>query len=348
MAKISNIFKEEPKKAELHPRRVTRWIHYTKLTDNPAQYRYGKTAEEKEALKESIRQKEEALADLIEADGEVLQDLLVRKTNTDEYEIIAGHHRKNACRILVEERGLEQYAMLPCIVKEFSDIRAQFSCYSSNGYAKKTEYEIMCELEGMSHLLRTYPEEFPNLPSGRLADKLAAQLQMSKSTIGEYRTIANNLGEKGMQAFQSGNLKKSAAVEMATLPEEEQEELLEKGITNHKEIKQYKKTREEVKEVPNFETAPCIRFDTEEECNNFLDNYRSWQVWDRNKLTGETCYRCEIGKGTAIILREYKWTSFQKESYACDYFLWQPEMHFFRDASCMREDLIKQLLKEQS
>lgn len=238
--------------------------------------------------------------------------------------------------------------MLPCIVKEFSDIRAQFSCYSSNGYAKKTEYEIMCELEGMSHLLRTYPEEFPNLPSGRLADKLAAQLQMSKSTIGEYRTIANNLGEKGMQAFQSGNLKKSAAVEMATLPEEEQEELLERGITNHKEIKQYKKTREEVKEVPNFETAPCIRFDTEEECNNFLDNYRSWQVWDRNKLTGETCYRCEIGKGTAIILREYKWTSFQKESYACDYFLWQPEMHFFRDASCMREDLIKQLLKEQS
>lgn len=137
MAKISNIFKEEPKKAELHPRRVTRWIHYTKLTDNPAQYRYGKTAEEKEALKESVRQKEEALADLIEADGEVLQDLLVRKTNTDEYEIIAGHHRKNACRILVEERGLEQYAMLPCIVKEFSDIRAQFSCYSSNGYAKK-------------------------------------------------------------------------------------------------------------------------------------------------------------------------------------------------------------------
>ena len=67
----------------------------------------------------------------------------------------------------------------------------------------------MCELEGMSHLLRTYPEEFPNLPTGRLADKLAAQLQMSKSTIGEYRTIANNLGETGMQAFQAGKLKKS-------------------------------------------------------------------------------------------------------------------------------------------
>ena len=46
-----------------------------------------------------------------------------------------------------------------------------------------------------------------------------------------------------MQAFQAGKLKKSAAVELATLPEEEQEELLKQGIVNHKEIKVYKKVR---------------------------------------------------------------------------------------------------------
>ena len=45
MAKISNIFKEETRKADLHPKRVTHWIHYTKLKDNPAQYRYGKTVQ---------------------------------------------------------------------------------------------------------------------------------------------------------------------------------------------------------------------------------------------------------------------------------------------------------------
>ncbi len=105
MAKISNIFKEETKKADLHPKRVTHWIHYTKLKDNPAQYRYGKTMQEREELKGEVRRKEEALADLIEADGEVIQDLLVRKIDTDEYEIIAGHHRRNACKILVEERN---------------------------------------------------------------------------------------------------------------------------------------------------------------------------------------------------------------------------------------------------
>ena len=100
MAKISNIFKEETRKADLHPKRVTHWIHYTKLKDNPAQYRYGKTVQEREELKVEIRRKEEALADLIEADGEVIQDLLVRKIDTDEYEIIAGHHRRNACKAM--------------------------------------------------------------------------------------------------------------------------------------------------------------------------------------------------------------------------------------------------------
>ena len=143
MAKISNIFKEETKKADLHPKRVTHWIHYTKLKDNPAQYRYGKTVQEREELKVEIRRKEEALADLIEADGEVIQDLLVRKIDTDEYEIIAGHHRRNACKILVEERNQENYAMLPCIIRNLSDVRSEFTCYSSNGYAAKTDYEIM-------------------------------------------------------------------------------------------------------------------------------------------------------------------------------------------------------------
>ena len=115
--------------------------------------------------------------------------------------------------------------MLPCIIRNLSDVRSEFTCYSSNGYAAKTDYEIMCELEGMSHLLRTYPEEISNLPAGRLADKLAAQLQMSKAqseNIGQSQIIWE---KRGCRAFQAGKLKKSAAVELATLPEEEQEEL---------------------------------------------------------------------------------------------------------------------------
>ena len=128
------IFQRRNKKADLHPKRVTHWIHYTKLKDNPAQYRYGKRCRRREELKGEVRRKEEALADLIEADGEVIQDLLVRKIDTDEYEIIAGHHRRNACKILVEERNQESYAMLPCIIRNLSDVTGlNLPANSSNG-----------------------------------------------------------------------------------------------------------------------------------------------------------------------------------------------------------------------
>ena len=87
MAKISNVFQKEDVRKEVHPKRITKWIHYTKLKTNKDQYCEAKDEEEIQAL-----------ADLIEASGEVLQDILVRKTDTDEYEIIAGHKRTAACR----------------------------------------------------------------------------------------------------------------------------------------------------------------------------------------------------------------------------------------------------------
>ena len=91
MAKLGDVFKKDNMtKAETHPRRITKWIHYTKLKSNKYQYCDAKDKEELEAL-----------ADLIEADGEVLQDVLVRKINADEYEIIGGHKRTHACLSLI-------------------------------------------------------------------------------------------------------------------------------------------------------------------------------------------------------------------------------------------------------
>lgn len=94
MAKISNVFLKEEVKKTIHPKRITKWIHYTKLVRNEKQYCDAKDKEEIEGL-----------ADIIEADGTVLQDLLVKKLDADEYKIIAGHKRHAACKLLVEERG---------------------------------------------------------------------------------------------------------------------------------------------------------------------------------------------------------------------------------------------------
>ena len=92
MARLSNVFnnKEEIKKED-HPRRIIKWIHYSKLKENAEQYCPARDREEIEAL-----------ADLSEAAGEVLENLSVSKLDTDEYKIIAGHKRCQACKMLVE------------------------------------------------------------------------------------------------------------------------------------------------------------------------------------------------------------------------------------------------------
>lgn len=229
MAKIDSIFKKDSiQKADGHPKRITKWIHYTKLKTNKYQYCDAKDKEELEAL-----------ADLIEADGEVLQDVLIRKTDADEYEIIAGHKRKQACQILVEERGKEQYAFIPCIVKDISDVRAEFQVYSSNGHHEETPYETTYKLERMKYLLETYPEEFPDFQSGRMVERLAKMYNMKKTTVGEYQKIAKNLGETAMEAFRNGEIDKSAAVTLAGMAEAEQNHVIEQGISKDVEIKQY-------------------------------------------------------------------------------------------------------------
>lgn len=338
MARIDSIFKSETKKAAPHPKRITQWIHYTKLCDNEAQY-----------CNETSKEEIEALADLIEADGEVLQDLLVKKTDTDEYKIIAGHKRRRACRLLVEERGKEEFALVPCVVQNISDVRAEFQLYSSNGHHEKTEYEKMHELERMKHLLENYPEEFPQISAGRMVEKLAKLLKMKKTTVGEYLTISKNLGEKGMEKFRSGELKKSAAVELSSLPEEKQDELIDQGRTSHKDIKAIKQTekafenisstkeQEEVEKEAEVEAEaipqeqPCDAAEelkgeaaaknttdlpimkNKEQRKAFLESYHEWGVWYVDKHIGCTYYKYDFNNGARLIVETYrqpqtKWT----------------------------------------
>lgn len=233
MAKIDSIFKKEIKRVEPHKRMIIKWIHYTKLVDNKDQY-----------CNERDQQEIETLADLIEADGEVLQPLIVRRIDTDEYEIVAGHKRRRACRLLTEERGKEQFSFVPCYVMAGSEAQAKFRLYSSNGFHEKTDDEKLHELEQMKFLLETYPEEFPQVSGGRMVERLAKLLNMKKTTVGDYLTISKNLSEKGREHLRKGKLKKSAALELSSLPKKKQDELLDQGVVTHKEIKEIKKAEQ--------------------------------------------------------------------------------------------------------
>ena len=226
MASFASVFQQQKNEAlPLRQGKLFR-IHYSKLVQSKFQYR------------EITREAVEKLADLLEADGEVLQPLLVRKSGADSYEILSGHKRFQACRLLVEERGRISFSMIPCCMKSFDDVKAEFSVYSTNGYDNKTPYEQMKEIEGMARLMREHPEAFPD-GKGRLVERLARQLSISRSVVSDYQNISHNLGTVGREAFREGKIDKSAAVTLSSLPEKKQEEVLAKGITTRKKIRDY-------------------------------------------------------------------------------------------------------------
>lgn len=251
MADFGSMFKNSTaKKTDGRPRNETKWIHYTKLIDNRDQYR-------KSATKEDIA----ALAELIHSAGKVLQDLLVRKAGPDSYEIVAGHHRRLACKYLVEEKGLKEYEFLPCKVENVNDIQAEFQVYATNGFMPKTDAEKLHEIERMKYLLEKYPEQFPELEKGRTIEKIAHIMNMGKTAVGDYVTISKNLSDKGREAFDKGNLNKSTALALSSLPEQEQDKLIASGATL-KSVNAHKNKNATKPSLSNTDTASAIRMNT--------------------------------------------------------------------------------------
>ena len=160
--------------------------------------------------------------------------------------INTGHNRTLVAKYLTEVEKLEGYRDVPCIIRELSDVQAEYLCISSNNQRLKTEYEIMHELETRLRLLKETPEAFPKLQGpGRMVEKLAQEMNLSKSTAGEYLQISKNLSENAMESFKNGELNKSAAVSISSLPHEEQDKLIDAGITKQKDIKAYKEEKVE-------------------------------------------------------------------------------------------------------
>lgn len=79
--------------------------------------------------------------------------------------------------MLVEERGLKEFAFLPCIVNNVSAVQESFRVMASNGYHTKKPYELMHEITEMEKLLREHPEEFPpSLQKGRMVERLSKKM----------------------------------------------------------------------------------------------------------------------------------------------------------------------------
>ena len=220
MADISTILKnngsiKQPKEKGNYE--VT-MIHYSQIKPSKMQFYRQEDIEEQ--------------ADAIELAGGIMQPLVVRQQDADQYELLAGHRRLEAVKRLVEERKLTQYAMVPCHVEQANDWRAEYLLITTNGYREKTGYEKMLEVQRLSEIIPHLPGS-EELKGRALRGRIAKELKTGETSVQNYNYIYNHLCSDGMEAFKAGEIKTAVANELAHLDEEDQKILLKsKGLTS--------------------------------------------------------------------------------------------------------------------
>ena len=227
-------------------------IHYSQIHPSKMQF----------YLQEDIEEQ----ADAIELAGGILQPLVVRQQDADQYELLAGHRRLEAIRRLVEDRKLPQYAMVPCHVEKANDWRAEYLLITTNSYREKTGYEKMLEVQRLSEIIPHLPGS-EELKGRALRGRIAKELKTGETSVQNYNYIYNHLCAEGMEAYRSGDIKTAVAIELAHLEEEDQKILLKTEDLTVAVIAEYKKKKPCQNLTQNAvpEEADRIRKPTEEE-----------------------------------------------------------------------------------
>lgn len=101
--------------------------------------------------------------------------------------------------------------------------------------------------------------------------------------------------------------------------------------------------KEEIREEPQPE-LPVMKNMQERE--DFVNSYKSWNVWCRNEKTEQIFYRYDLPDGAAIVVLNYpvyvKWS--KKETEEIQMFLLEPGYHHFMDCKASMT-MIKEYLK---
>ena len=178
----------------------------------------------------------EELADAIEIAGGVLHNLVVRAADeTGRYMIISGERRWTACKMLVDEKHLEQFGEVNCLVEnEHDQDTLDLMLLLTNSTARQlSDAEKMRQAERMTDILNRMKENAGI--EGRVRDIVSKMLQMSSGQLARYHAIAKNLQNEDLkEAFHDGRLGVSAAYEASKLSEDGQQSIAREMETTGK------------------------------------------------------------------------------------------------------------------
>ena len=324
MALFENLIRDAGKGEKKAAGFAVTMVHYTKLIPS----------ENNNYSMDSIKE----LAQMIVLAGGVKQNLLARKKTPDEYELIAGHRRRQAVKYLVEELGHEEYAMLPVHVERDGDLMSEVNLILTNcGARNRSDWERMMEVTRLTELLKAMQtgsqeeqDRFrewiglePGL-SGRELRKLVAELTgMSETKIAQLNHINNSLAPEMMDKFQAGQIGVSVANEAAGLPVEKQQELAGKDEVKLADVKAVSESDTEIpgqqelaKDYP--ELCPQVQTDTmDSEVREIYLNSLARKLIEDNK---EWCIQDFNGRVLNVVESEKQYKQKFRGAYSVMYF----------------------------
>lgn len=191
------------------------------------------------------------LKDSIELFG-VKQNLLIEPIpGKDGYKIIAGHRRREASRLLVEE-GKTQYEFVPCEIEtDITPTEREILLIMTNSTAREiTPYEKVRQVSRLKELFTEYKKEH-KLP-GRIQKLIADVMNISKSQVERMETIDKKLSDDFKEELKSNNISFSTASELSRLSATDQQAAYEKhketGTTSLREVQEIREEKKDAQE----------------------------------------------------------------------------------------------------
>lgn len=173
------------------------------------------------------------LKDSIELLG-LQQNLVVNKLDNGKYEIIAGHRRYMAMKMLYEE-GNQNFKSIPCKVEEDDNIKNELRLIITNSTTRElTDWEKIHQASKLKELLIEYKKR-EKIP-GRVRDIVANILNVSATQIARMESISKNLIEEFKEELKEDKVNFSSAYEISKLDEEKQKEIYEDHKDNNSNI----------------------------------------------------------------------------------------------------------------
>lgn len=163
-----------------------------------------------------IREVEE-LAESIKESG-LMHNLVVRKREDGNFEILSGERRYSALKML-------EYKKVPCQVKELTDLDAELLLIQAN--AKQRELTHTEKMEGINRLKEIYEEKRKNGEAlkGKTRDLIGKDIGLSGVQVGRYMKVSKGLIDDFKPLVDEGDITLTDALVLSGLSKDEQAEI---------------------------------------------------------------------------------------------------------------------------